>query len=251
MPTVFDLGFVVLVVVASILEHVSFWPRFRAAVAAERPDARVWAYQRILIGEWAFALAAIAIWTKHARSWHAMGLSLPHGWRMGVAIAFVIAALALTVVQLWSVLRLPIARRVAARPKLGSVAAMLPHTRAEEGWFLSLSLTAGFCEELLFRGYLAWFFAPWIGYAAAMSLAVVLFGLGHAYQGRKGATRATLAGAVMAVIALATGSIIPGIIVHALIDVGSGTVGYLLLREQSNPDAPAAIALGPSMRAAS
>jgi hypothetical protein len=31
-------------------------------------------------------------------------------------------------------------------------------------------------------------------------------------------------------------------IAHALIDVGSGTVGYLLLRDESSPDAPAAIA---------
>jgi len=49
-PTVLDLGLVVLVVIASILEHVYFWPRFRAAVAAERPGARLWAYRRIVIG---------------------------------------------------------------------------------------------------------------------------------------------------------------------------------------------------------
>ena len=251
MPTLVDLGFVVLVLLASILEHVYFWPRFRAAVAAERPGVRLWAYRRILIAEWAFALTPIAIWNAYARSWRAMGVSLPHGWRLGVAIGFVVAALALIVLQLWSVLRLPIARRIAARPRLGSVASMLPHTRSEEGWFLLLSLTAGFCEELLYRGYLVWFFAPWTGYTAAMALAVVLFGIGHAYQGRKGATRATLAGAVMAALALATGSIIPGMIVHALIDVGSGTVGYLLVRDQASPDAPAAVALDGSMRAAS
>jgi membrane protease YdiL (CAAX protease family) len=251
MPTVFDLGFVVLVVIASILEHVYFWPRFRSAVAAERPDARLWAYRRIVIGEWAIVLTAVAIWSNYGRSWRAMGLSLPDGWRLGVAIAFVMAALALIVLQLWSVLRLPIARRIAARPRLGSVASMLPRTGAEESWFIPLSLTAGFCEELIFRGYLVWFFAPWIGYTAAMALAVVLFGLGHAYQGRKGATRATLAGAAMAVITLASGSIIPAMIVHALIDVGSGTVGYLLLRDQSTPDSPAAIAPDHSRRAAS
>jgi len=148
-------------------------------------------------------------------------------------------------------LRLPIARRIAARPQLGSVASMLPRSNAEEGWFIPLSLTAGFCEELIYRGYLVWFFAPWIGYTAAMALAVVLFGLGHVYQGRKGATRATLAGAAMAVITLASGSIIPAMIVHALIDVGSGTVGYLLLRDESSPDAPAAITPDRNVRAAS
>ena len=251
MPILVDLGLVVLVVVASILEHVYFWPRFRAALAAERPRTRLLAYQGLVIGEWAFALMALVIWIEYGRSWRAMGLSLPHGWQLGVAIGFVVAALAFIALQLWSVMRLPIARRIAARPKLGSVASMLPHNRAEQGWFLLLSLTAGFCEELLYRGYLVWFFAPWTGYTAAMALAVVLFGIGHAYQGRKGATNATLVGAAMAVFALTTGSIIPGMIVHALIDVGSGTVGYLLLRDQASPDAPAAIALDNGMRAAS
>jgi len=251
MPTVFDLGFAVLVVIASILEHVYFWPRFRAAVAAERPGARLWAYRRIVIGEWAIALSAVAIWSNYGRSWRAMGLSLPDGWRLGAAVAFVMAALALIVLQLWSVLRLPIARRIAARPQLGSVASMLPRNGAEEGWFIPLSLTAGFCEELIYRGYLVWFFAPWIGYTAAMALAVVLFGLGHVYHGRKGAARATLSGAAMAVITLASGSIIPAMIVHALIDVGSGTVGYLLLRDESSPDAPAAITPDRNVRAAS
>jgi len=251
MPTLVDLGFVLLVIVASILEHVLFWPRFQAAVAAKRPDARVWAYRRIVFGEWVFALAAIAFWSTYGRAWRAMGLSLPHGWRLGIATGFVVAALALIVLQLWSVLRLPVARRIAARTQFGSVASMLPHTRAEVGWFLPLSVTAGFCEELLFRGYLVWFFAPWTGYVAAMALAVALFGIGHAYQGRKGATRATLAGAAFGVMALATGSIIPGMIVHALIDVGSGIVGYLLLRDPASPDAPAAIAPDRAMQAAS
>ena len=252
MPTLVDLVFAsVLVVIASIFEYVYFWPRLRAAVAADRPGARRWAYVRVVIGEWAFALTAIAIWNEHGRPWRLIGLSLPHGWRMGIAIGFVVAALALIGLQLWSVLRLPIARRIAARPKLDSVAFALPRTLAEQRWFLVVSVTAGFCEELLYRGYLAWFFAPWTGYIGAMALAVVLFGIGHAYQGRKGATRATLAGAVLAAIALATGSVIPGMIVHALVDVGSGTVGYLLLRDQASSDEAVVGALDHSMRVAS
>ena len=87
------------------------------------------------------------------------------------------------------------------------------------------------CEELLYRGYLVWFFAPWLGTVGAMAFVVAIFGVSHAYQGRKGAIRATLAGTVMAAIVLGTGSLIPAMIVHALIDIGGGIVGYLLLRD--------------------
>ena len=59
----------------------------------------------------------------------------------------------------------------------------------------------------------------------AMIAVVAIFGISHAYQGWKGAVKATIAGAVMAAIVLATGSLIPAMIVHALIDAGGGTVG--------------------------
>jgi len=235
MASLTDVVFVfLLVVVASVIEYVYFWPRVRAEVAAGKPSARVSAYRRGVLGEWAFTIAALAIWTAFARPWSAMRLGLPHGWRLGVGILFVLAAVGLVALQLWSVARLSVERRVAARPKLEKVAFILPRTAREQRWFLALSATAGFCEELLFRGYLPWFFAPWLGSVGAMALVVVLFGVGHAYQGRSGAVRATLAGAFMAALVLVTDSLIPAMIVHALIDIGSGTLGYWLLREYPN-----------------
>ncbi len=232
MPSLADVVFVVaLVVAASVFEYVYFWPRFRAEVAAGKPSARVSAYRRGLAGEWAFTIAAIAIWVTFARPWSAMRLALPHGWRLAVGLVLVVIAVAFVILQLWSVARLPVERRVRARPKLGNLAFMLPHTAHEQGWFLALSASAGFCEEFLYRGYLPWFFAPWLGDVGAMALVVVLFGIGHAYQGRSGAVKATLAGAFMATVVLVTDSLIPAMIVHALIDIGSGTVGYWLLRD--------------------
>ena len=237
MPSLVDVVLVfVVLIVASVFEYVYFWPRLRADVAAGKPSARVSAYRRGVLGEWTFTVAAIAIWMQFARPWGGIRLGLPHGWRLAVGSVFVIAAVGLVIIQLWSVARLPVERRIAARPKLAKVAFVLPHTQREQRWFLALSVTAGFCEELLYRGYLPWFFAPWLGSIGAMALVVVLFGLGHAYQGRSGAVRATLAGAFMAALVLVTDSLIPAMIVHALIDIGSGTLGYWLLRDY--PDAP-------------
>jgi membrane protease YdiL (CAAX protease family) len=243
MPDLIDLAFVLLLlVVASVFEYVYFWPRFRADTAADKPGTRLRAYRRAVIGQWLFAIGAIAIWVWNERAWSAMRFSIPHGWGLAAGIAFVAAGVALVGLQLWSVLRLPNARRVAARPRLGGVAFMLPRTMQEEGWFLALSATAGFCEELLYRGYLAWFFAPWLGAAGAMALVVAIFGVSHAYQGRKGALKATIAGGVMAAIVLVTGSLIPAMIVHALIDMSGGTTGYLLLREMGIDAGPPASA---------
>ena len=234
MPTGADLVFVfVLLVVASAYEYWYFWPRFRAAAAAGRPDARTWGYRHGVIGQWLFATAALAIWMLYGRPWAALRLGLPHGWRLVLGAGYVAAAAALVVLQLWSVLRLSPERRIAARPKLGNVAFMLPRTAAEERWFVALALTAGFCEELLYRGYLVWCVAPWLGPLGGMTAIVLAFGVSHAYQGRKGAIRATLAGVVMAAIVLTSGSLVPAMLVHALIDIGGGTVGYWLQREDA------------------
>ena len=245
MPVLTDYVFAfVLLVVASIYEYAYFWPRFRAAIAAEQPGARLYGYRRAIIGQWLFALSALAIWALYARPWSLLLRTPPTGWRLAVGICVVLGALGLLALQLWSVARLSAERRVAARPKLGNVAFLLPHTAREERWFIALSVTAGFCEELLYRGYLPWFFSPWLGRVGAMGLIVLAFGISHAYQGRKGAIRATMAGAVMAGVVLITGSLIPAMIAHAVIDIGGGTVGYWLYREtgDAHPGGGVAIA---------
>jgi membrane protease YdiL (CAAX protease family) len=234
MPVAVDyvLAFLLLVV-ASILEYAYFWPRFRANVAAGVPGTRARGYRRGMLGQWAFTAAALWIWTSRERSWSALRLTLPHGWRLALGVGLAIAAVALLVLQLWSAARLTSEQRVKALPKLGGVAFMLPHTRRDARWFLALAVTAGFCEELLYRGYLTWFFTPSLGQVGSLAFVVAIFGISHAYQGRTGTIRATIAGAVMSAIVLATDSLIPAMIVHALIDIGGGTVGYWLLREQA------------------
>ena len=240
MPGTIDVVFVfMLVVVASILEHWLFWPQFRKSVAEGEPNARVTGYRRAVIGQWGFVAAMAAIWFSHDRSLTAIRLAPPSAWRIVASVAIVGAMIAFVVLQLRSVKRLSEERRVAVRPRFGNVAFLLPHTRREYLWFLSLSATAGVCEELLYRGYLAWFLTPWLGTAGAFIAVIALFGIGHAYQGTKGAIRATLAGAVMTLIVVATGWLVPAMIVHALVDAGSGSVGYLLLRAPDRHVEPA------------
>ena len=231
MPVAIDIVFTVWVLVASVYDHVYFWPRFRAAVAAGRPGTRVRVYLRGMSGQWLGSLGVVAIWILEARRWSALGLTLPHGWRLAVAIAVVLAAVGFLLLQVRQVMGLAPETRVALRPSLGDVTFLMPHTAAEARWWVGVSLTAGWCEELLFRGYLVWVFAPWLGTVGAMMSVVIAFGLGHAYQGRQGVIKATVAGAVMATIVLASGSLIPAMIAHALIDIGGGMVGYGLLRE--------------------
>jgi membrane protease YdiL (CAAX protease family) len=95
---------------------------------------------------------------------------------------------------------------------------------------------------LIYRGYFVWVLAPWLGTVGALVAITAAFGIGHAYQGLKGILKTTAAGAVMALILVATGSLVPGMIVHAIIDAGSGAVGGAAFEEHGDPSAEDSVA---------
>ena len=106
---------------------------------------------------------------------------------------------------------------------------LLPRTGREKLLFLGLSVTAGFCEELVFRGFLLHALEAATGSVVlAVALSSGVFGLLHAYQRPAGAARAAALGAVLAAPVVATGSIVPAVLAHAALDVIAG----LLLRER-------------------
>src|SRR5271166_5721763 len=113
-----------------------------------------------------------------------------------------------------SLLQAILVRRSAkAREKILSafkgMAFILPITREERAWFALVSITAGICEEVLYRGFLIRYLSngPWhAGIWIALAIASISFGLAHGYQGLTGIVGTTVLGAGLAAIFLATGS---------------------------------------------
>lgn len=110
------------------------------------------------------------------------------------------------------------------------VVSLLPRTRKESAAFFGVSLTAGFTEEYLLRGFCLGLLALLTGSAVlAVVVTTLSFGLAHLYQGPSGAARATALGAVLAIPVVVTGSLVPSMIAHAAMDIISGrwTLGIL------------------------
>ena len=232
MPTPIDIAFAILFTVAvSIFDAVYFIPRFKAKARAGVLGARLHMYRRTIAGQWAFAIAAIFLWMRAGRAWSSLGVVLPGTARLVVSAAIIVLIVALAAKQTRSVNRATRERRDALRPQLAYVEYLLPHSGNELRWFIALSITAGFCEELLYRGFLLWLLAAYIGTALAALAGVVLFGVLHLYQGRQGAVKAGVAGAIMTLIYFGTGWLFPAMVVHALIDVSGGLVGFAVLGE--------------------
>ncbi len=95
-----------------------------------------------------------------------------------------------------------------------------PQGLVEVTLWVMMSLTAGFCEELVFRGYLQ---AQFLGLTGRAALAVpaqaVVFGVSHLYQGVKQVIVITVLGILFGLLANWRKSLRPGMISHAWSDV--------------------------------
>jgi uncharacterized protein len=106
-----------------------------------------------------------------------------------------------------------------------TLVALAPDSAAQMLLWVALSVTAGFVEELVFRGYfLRQFASPthavWLGVAASS----LIFGVSHGYEGAAGMIAITAYGALFCGLALLRRSLRPGMIAHAWHDIFSGAM---------------------------
>lgn len=106
---------------------------------------------------------------------------------------------------------------------------LLPQTSLELTFFLVLVCSAGFCEEVIFRGYLQRQFTAWTGNVpAGITLQAVVFGAAHLYQGGKAVVVISVYGAMFGILAAMRNSLRPGIMQHSAQDAMSGIAGLFL-----------------------
>ena len=104
-----------------------------------------------------------------------------------------------------------------------SVGFLAPHGWTETALWILVCVTAGFCEETIFRGYLQKQFVAWSGSAVAGVVAsAVVFGACHVYQGVKPAIVITVYGLLFGTLAQWRKSMRPGMMAHAWHDAVSG-----------------------------
>jgi membrane protease YdiL (CAAX protease family) len=104
-----------------------------------------------------------------------------------------------------------------------SIQTFLPRRGVEILLWVAVSVSAGICEEVVFRGYFQRQFEAFTGSKwLALCLQAVLFGISHGYQGVQACVKIAIFGALFGLLALWRGSLRPGIIAHAGSDILSG-----------------------------
>jgi len=238
MPTLLDLLYVAYFAVAGlIIDYLIFWPSFRRRSEVDPARARTWLWTWSIAGAWPVVAVGAALWVVNDRSWASLGFFVPDGWRLWTSIALCLLLAAYYVFAAATIVRSSEARAGVREQFGGSTALVLLHTRTELYWFGGIALTAGFCEEFLYRGYFIAVFSPWVGLWGAAALSLSFFAIGHLYQGWKGVLRTGIFGALYTVVVAIFGSLWPAIALHAIVDLANGVMAWLVLREGSGPGA--------------
>jgi len=203
-------------------------PRLARRVVSDPSNARTSDYLFTMTLQWGLTLALVASWIYAGRAFGDLGLVRPEGTDRWWTIVISAAAIAFFAWQAYSVARSPDAQ-AKVRTQLDSqpsVRVILPVNASEAGVFGALALTAGICEEILYRGYMLHYMRAWLPGAAAIVAAIVIFGLAHAYQGGRGILLTGLAGAAAMGLYLFTGSLVAPMILHVTVDLANGFMAY-------------------------
>jgi membrane protease YdiL (CAAX protease family) len=199
------------------------------------PMERLALYASTIAFQW-FAVAVVA-WRAWAHGFTASQLGLIVRDRNRILIASIVGAATIAALQ-WLNLRRVGKIPVASRGPLQAIAErVLPQSMVELLPYLALAITAGLCEEFLYRGFAMAALAH-VGLQAwtAVLISSVFFGLAHSYQGRGGIFVTLIIGTILGTSRIAYDCLVPAIFWHSAVDVVAGTAGPRYLTRRPSTD---------------
>ncbi len=112
-----------------------------------------------------------------------------------------------------------------------TVDSLLPRSVPEVLLWIAVSITAGFCEEIAFRGYLQRQFHALSGsLTVAVTAQALVFGLAHSYQGWKSVVVITTLGVLYGILAVWRRNLRANIVAHAFSDIWEGWLKFVIWR---------------------
>ncbi len=181
------------------------------------PSSRILFYRTQVLWEWSWVVVLALILIPLPQPFARLGITLPNqfGW-------IITAALLLGIGLSVFLLRRNPGALEAMRRYLESSAILLPSTPVERKWYIAASITAGICEELLYRGFLMLYVLatfPGFDWLTAAILSGIVYGLSRAYQGFRGISQTALTGFSFAIVYVLSGSLLPAMLFHILAEL--------------------------------
>ena len=180
--------------------------------------------------QWAAAAFILGYWIFLGRPITSIGLGVQPGEHMNLAWRLSI----LLVILYLSDILFSVRNKAAIQATLdeqGETTPFLPESFSEFPSYGFMCLTAGICEEILYRGYMVTYFLPHTTGAfpwMAIIFPALLFSLAHYYQGWHAVAKILVLSMLLAGIYIASGSLWIGMAIHFLIDLAGGILAVAL-----------------------
>ncbi|MFD1708541.1 CPBP family intramembrane glutamic endopeptidase [Siminovitchia sediminis] len=184
-------------------------------------------YWNIIIPQWVIVWIILSYWAWTGRSVSELFfvkdplLSSQAGHLKDIGLGAVTAGVLLALAVIFSK-KLKEKISIYFSSQLDEVRFMLPTTLKERVLFVGVALTAGFCEEVIFRGVMLYYVGQLPFDLSVIAIVIVLsmlFGIVHLYQGWSGVLSTAYLGGLLLVVYLITGNLWISIALHFLIDV--------------------------------
>ena len=238
-PTWIDYVIVaMLVVIMPAFSALVTIPRVKRLSAKQLNRIRLRIYVQIIVAQWLFVAAALYPVVLRGVPLPTVGVSFyPENlFRFGIGAIVLLGIVLGLAWQRGKLSELEEGRRL-IRKSMKDILWVVPHSMSERRLWTVVSLHAGIGEELFFRGYLLALLNANLPLWAACVIMVVMFGLGHSYQGIGGVLKTMGAGALFLGFYLWSGSLWLAILLHVFVDINSGAIGYWAV--QSKHESPA------------
>jgi membrane protease YdiL (CAAX protease family) len=192
---------------------------------------RIRLYVTTILFQW--SLAAIVAWRAFARGLTLRQLGLADGFAPAAILLILVGATLIAAGHWMNLRRLARSHHRAAESLRAMGVRLFPRSTAEYIFYIVLAVTAGICEEFVFRGFvIAALFRAGLGAWTAVILSSLMFGLAHLYQGKGGSVGTALLGMLFAGVKIAYDSILPVVVWHAILDIVAGFAGTKYFTEQ-------------------
>jgi uncharacterized protein len=176
-------------------------------------------------------LFAVVLWRSLAHGLTPAELGIGASVTSSVLLASATGAMVLGALQALNVRRISRVQAPVVDRMRKLAERLLPLKAVEFAPYTALVLTAGVCEEFLYRGF-AMAAIGRVGLPSSLAVVIssVLFGLAHSYQGRSGVAGTTLLGILFGVFRVVYLTLLTVVVWHIAFDMAAGIAGprYLL-----------------------
>lgn len=222
-------------IAVEVIQFQSRYRRLKEEVAKGDAGARSRVYRRVLTFEVASAVLAMLSLGLH---WSRLnprrfgpgagplsrllaGPDAVQGVLTGAIGGIAIGTAAMAAFRLWANRRPRSAAAPWWRKLLPDFSALIPVSGQERLLWCAVAVSAGICEEIVFRGWLMALLHEAAGLRGTplIAAAAAAFGLAHSYQRLSGMLLTGLAGALFCLLYLQTGSLLLPMLLHVLIDL--------------------------------